>query len=421
MTRQQRQELAGMGPDRLESERSRWAELKMSVEAVRTHPLLPELERIGAQAATLWQRNAMLMNMPDAGEQISRNWEQMGELYQQAMELRARMLGTRLQSTFGLAPGSDPREDIMDRLNTSFSVPEGTNSSMRAINRTLSTYARGLTADPSAVLDGSARDAHFYRRNRNGRLMVDWNRMEAAYRNIDMIAASPASAINPEQRQLLQQMRSGIGQMEAIDPVGAAIADWRRSVPVRQTDYRPIRFLTGVGASFITGIGLIMGAKHGFTWPTALWAGIAALSINPSLARSNTYNAVRRLSYLNEPQIQNVIQHSGLSGDRGAAAIEELHELGRGENRSQLNALIRGNQPITMAQIGQLTDGRNTPLVEAMARLGSDEERKLFLQSFLQSRSRDEQQITREYIRGRNQVDMRLDRNPFLFGDNATA
>jgi hypothetical protein len=74
-----------------------------------------------------------------------------------------------------------------------------------------------------------------------------------------------------------------------------------------------------------------------------------------------------------------------------------------------------------MAQIGQLTDGRNTPLVEAMARLGSDEERKLFLQSFLQSRSRDEQQITREYIRGRNQVDMRLDRNPFLFGDNATA
>lgn len=417
MTRQQRQELAGMGPERLEQERGRWAELKMSVEAVRTHPLLPELERIGAQAATLWQRNAMLMNMPESGEQISHNWEQMGELYQQATELRARMLGTRLQSTFGTDPGADPREQVLDRLNTSFSVNDGNNRDMRAINRTLSTYARGLTADPTAVLDGSARDAHFYRRNRNGRLIVDWNRVEEAQRNINMIAASPASAINPGQRELLQQMRSGMQQLGAVDPVGAAIADWRSGVPVRQTDHRPLRFVTAVGASFITGIGLIMGAKNGFTWPTAMWAGIAALSINPNLARSSTFNAVQRLSHLSEPRTQNLIQHSGLSGDEGAAALEELQELRR-ERRADVDSLLRSGRPVTMAQIGLLTEGRDTPLVQAMARLPNDDERAQFLRSFTTARSRDEQQITREFIRGRDRVDMNLQRNPFLFGDN---
>ncbi len=420
-----RQEAANLGPERLDLERNRWQMLKMSVEAMREHPLLPELERIGSQAGSLWQRNAMLMNMPESGEQITQNWQRMGELYDRAMELRARMLGTRISAELGGDPrGGDVRDFAMERLGETFSLDgESNNSAMRTVNRTLSTYMRGLTADPEAVLsgNGSASDGYFYRRNRRtGRLNVNWRRIDDAYRNIDMISGSPIAAVNPQQRQLLQQMRAGIRQVESVDPVGAALADWRRSAPVSQGDYRPIRFLTGVGASLITGMGLYMGSKQGFTWPTALWAGVAALSFNPDLARSGTYNAVKRLSYLNTPQAQNMIQHGHLSGDRGAAVIEELQELRR-ERGAEFRALTTSPGGVTMAQIGELTEGRNTPLVQAMAGMRSDGERAAFVRMFTQPRSRDEQQIVREYIRGLDRIDPRLEQSRMLFGDQQAA
>jgi hypothetical protein len=422
---QQGQELASMTPERLDQERDRWQLLKQSVEALRNHPLMPELERIGAQAGSLWQRNAMLINMPESGEQIVENWRRMNELYNRASELKARMLGTRMEAVFGAdgAQGGQGsvRDSAMDRLNTLFSVDGGTaNGSMNAVNRTLSTYLRGLTADPNEVLAGNSRDGHFYGRRRDGQLGVNWRNVDLARQNIDMIARSPMAQMNPDQQRLLQQMRDGIQQVESIDPIGAAMANWRRSVPRRETDYRPIRFLTGIGASLITGYGLYMGNKHGFTWPTALWAGIAAISVNPDLLRNSTYHSLQRMSYLGEPSTLNMLQRGGVSGDRGAAIMEELQELQR-TNPAGLNALIRRNQPVTMAQIGALTEGRNTPLVQALSRMENDMQRNAFLHTFVQSRSRDDQQILREFVRSRDRIDPRLDQNRFLFGNNANA
>lgn len=420
---QQRQELASMTPERLDQERDRWQILKQSVEAMRNHPLMPELERIGAQAGSLWQRNAMLINMPESGEQIVENWRRMGELYDRASELRARMLGARMQSVLGAEPGENGnlRDSSMDRLNTLFSVDgNNANSSMNAVNRTLSTYLRGLTADPNEVLAGNNRDAHFYSRQRDGQLRVNWRNVDLARRNIDMIASNPLGQMNPGQQELLRQMRAGIQQVEQIDPVGAAMASWRNSVPRREVDYRPLRFMTAIGASLITGYGLYLGNKNGFTWPTALWAGIAAISVKPDLLRDSTYHSLQRMSYLGDPSTLNMLQRGGVSGDRGAAIMEELQELQR-TNPSGVQALIRSNRPVTMAQIGVLTEGRNTPLVQALARMENDAQRNAFLHTFLQTRSRDDQQILREFVRGRDRIQPQLQPNRFLFGNNATA
>jgi hypothetical protein len=121
------------------------------------------------------------------------------------------------------------------------------------------------------------------------------------------------------------------------------------------------------------------------------------------------------MEYLNTPQTYNMLQQTGLSGDRGAAALQELQDLQR-ERGGFLNGLVRTGR-VSIAQISQLNGGRNTPLIEALSAFSSDAERADFIRRFSRAHSRDEQQILREFVRSRDRIDPRLEQSRMLFGD----
>ncbi len=415
MSAEQRQNFEALGPKKVEQERAKWQQLKDSTEQLRDHPLRKELAEIGAKAARIWETNVMLMQIPNSGEQILKNWEKMKELYGQAMDVRARMLGTSMQVSFNADPRVSLRDTVRDDVHTNFAI-EGSNnnSSLRSIEAVVQKYAAALTVDPQALQSGAQRSI-FYRWNaKTNRYQVDYQAIRKARTEIASIKGSKIAALNPKQMEILGKIEIGIDQIAQVDPVGNQLDRWRNAYPQTQTDMRPLRLMSALGGALITGVGLIMGYRTGnFSWPTALWAGVTAVSINPDLVKSGSYNSLKRLEYLNDPTTQNVINKSHLTGDKGAKVVEEAQALNRSK-RGNIAALLKSGKPLTLAQMSEIIGEENTPLLQTMASL-NDKERAELLKILSISKNRDDQQIVREYIRARDRIEPQLGVNQYFY------
>ncbi len=402
-----------LGPESLNDEQQQWELMRKSLDRVRNHPLMPELQRVGIQAQAKFRLIAMHMNMPNSEARVMQGWEDIGNLYNQACELRAKMLTDGIRAAMNIAPGAPLKDCIVQQLHDAFLTdnvggthdPDGSmenNKEMKGIVKSLEPYAKGLGVDPSDVqLNRHIKDNIFYVRHPSGRLEVNIQAVASAYKELDMVSGSVVSRLNPRQLQVLQGMRLALAQVEMIDPVRAELAARYGLNASDPSANKPLRLVGALGGSLIAGLGLVMAFKKGgtLTWPTFLWAGVAAFCINPDLLKDRAFHTMKHLEFMKDPKMQAVLHQ--LPPKEGAAALMEIQAL-NGKGKTKLQQLLR-EKTFSLLQLEQLTGDTTSALYQVMKRV-PDTDRVLVLRTLAAPQNKDEAQIVGKYLLARGGI-----------------
>ncbi len=394
------QDIRRLGPEQVDVEQRKWSEMQQSVERLRDHPLMPQLERVAVQAQSVLQRIVMMENMPGSEAMVSRGWQELGQMYNEAVRIRASMLGDGVRVSMGIEPGVPLQDGMVQRLRAAFQA-DG-NQAMRSVVEMLEPFARGLGVNPNDVQANRVMPGNiFYLRDAEGVLRINHRSVTQAYEALTQVSASVVSQLNPQQQEVLEGMRRSLAQLEQVDPVRSDLAARYRLANSHQTDMRPLRMVAAVGATFISGLGLAMGLKSGnITWPTWLWGGIAALSINPDLLKGQGFQTMKGLAFMGQNDAQMVLRQ--IDPVYGPLAIAEAVAL-RTRKPDVYAQLTRSQTGVTRVQLERLVGSSDSPLLRVMDKV-PDVDRGTVLNVLAKPSSRDEMQIMQRYVQNRNQV-----------------
>lgn len=366
-------EIGNINQSALDAELGRWIEQdRLSVHG---HPKEAEYQRLSGQAKSTLQRMSMALAMPAGFQILEQGAEQLTALYEQAVTIRAQIAQDTIRGSFGVKPGQDLQtvlEADIDRatagLGSGFSEP---------VRRDLISLSQAFGVNPADTMQGNVPGNKFFMAFR-GKTGVNFEQVDKARKTLDQLRA--ASATNPELAALADKFEAGLRQVEASDPVRAANHKWINEALRTKMDTRPLRVLGGLFGALVTTIGIGQTLYTKQLSPATVGWGIATmLMVNPDLLKGNGSRALDQIAALGSPHIHKLV-NAGFKGPQGRAAFEELQTI-RQNNPAGLKALQKSTEGVSVAQLGALTDGVNTPLLKILSSM-KPEERAAALSTF---------------------------------------
>lgn len=378
--------IGGMNQGALDAELARWAEQDRL--SVTNHPKEADYRRVSGQAQSLLQRMSVALTMPGGGQILEQEGQKLAELYEQAVTIRGEIAKAQINAS----PVTE--KDIED---ATAHLPENFASS---ITRDLGSLNDAFGVNPADTLTGNPEGNKFFMAFR-GKTGVNFEQVDKARKTLEKLREAGAS--NPALATLANKFEANLQRVEATDPFRAAQHRWYQEHVVGQklTDGKPLRILGTLVGGFITAIGIgqtVFSENHELSPATVGWGLATALFVRPDLIKGGSSRVLDQIAALGNPHIHDLIA-GGFKGPEGRSAFEELQEI-RGADPAALKALLKSEQPITIAQIGALTGGTNTPLLRVLSRIPENRRRDA-LSTFGGSMSNDERELMGQMIEAR--------------------
>ncbi len=327
-------------------------ELKFAL--VPGHPKLKEAEEIAVEARSILKRTEELRTMDSGYHGMELAYNKLNELYRKSMDIRSSMLQRSVEISVG-----KPLESLAGTLDRYKHMPV-----IGPIAAKFLKMARGLAVDPTA----GRVPGNLYYDQVKGETVAKLGLVDAEKAELERMKKENTLAGYPELQGILQQLERGFEQLEAYNPLRTTLH--KRAVELQSllhtTNYKPLRFFTAITAGLLSGVGLVHSLATGneVTWPTAGW-GIAAVAIlYPNLLQDADITAIEKIKSLNTPRLH-AMRAAGVTGDLAVHAFEEAQAMSS-KQRTSMQQLAGVQGPLSLAQLGALTDGKNTPLLQLL-------------------------------------------------------
>lgn len=390
----QNREIAALTPDSVSTMEARINAEKQTIERIidPTHPEYQNYLKLSAEAQSTISRGQLAMQMGQ-GELALQSLQNLQDIYKAIVPIREQMVLRNMGQTTSLGGLSLPLQ--MDVFRE---TPVGQSTMGQKAIQGLEKMSSMLLANPEDFSTPQEFSKNsFFLRSPNS-VAVDFAKLNATEKALKQFE----SARIPGMEGTISSLRSGLNSLRAVDPIRSGWNDFHQRLEGMRgtTNLRPLRILGFLGSGLLAtfGLGVSIVTKQAPTWPTYMWGGITALTLNPKLARNftsdgPTLNALDAARKLQEPSIQYLFRPGAFSGDIGAQAIGEMQAL---KQSNALRPLLK-QDGVNMAQLQHIA-ADSPALLQAMRGLSSDSERKQALQT-LATANQDQSDFMGEMVR----------------------
>lgn len=368
-----------------------------------------DVQEYARQMPGLFAKLELLQNAPadpsgaDNTEIMVKTMQQIMAVFEKMTQLRVQYMQQQLHSISGATDKESVGDALSARIDWAFE--------QTAVQDVLKPIAAAVSVDPLGGLKDQKSSFRFYWKN-GKQILVDNKTIGKAQRQIADVRNRIGSSITLEQSAILAQLDRCVEQILIADPAAhnaRQVSDALTRFSTGTDFNKPLLLIGGLGASLIAAVGLGIWAKTGKTsWPTFLWLGIAALMLNPDLLQKKGIGVLQQLAVLNTREVQGLITTCKLSGDDGAAAVQELFSLPKNQ-QTELRRFIEHHDTIDARQLSSLGISTDGKLGTALARAKNDADRRNIIAHFLSFRRKDTQQVVVEYLQSRG-----VPKGPFI-------
>lgn len=345
------------------------------------HELSGELLKIRTAAEVHLREIQSLTNDAREGsyEQIAKHFQQLGDLYWEANDVRASII----QDKHLVMSGAEKNESVSDALNAraeETNLPE-------PVKRQLSPLFQSIGVDPRDA--GSKNPMNtFYNRTSDGRLTVNAKNIRSAEKQL---AELEPFARSPEQKRLFGDAKKMLSHIGSIDPL--AMASQKINTRSTVSGGEILRKVAIIGGALLTVWAVML--KN---WKYATVTGIAtAWLLYPDLLKGKDHATLKQASFLVEPESQKSVGKY-LTAEH-EEAIRELYGRmdGVGGDRKGMSQLL-ARQNISNAQLDQYFGGESTPLREFLTNI-PEGERSRVMNTLRHAKSNDAREIVYQAVR----------------------
>ncbi len=337
-------------------------------------------ERLPVKGGAVLMRIEQMQNDPDGAEGFDAAVKTLLELYTDAVEMRAEMFPDTMRKALKI---EDPNVDIESDLTIGLDVLTGHDSQqMRTLGEGMEKIASGLGEKPADVLGGSSAGKRYWKMNDatgfpdvlQAKVHEDEKFLLKAEKDI---GATETMKNNPRLQDTINKLKLGIAELKKVNPMMTGWYQWQTTYGPRTMDTKPLRVLGLISGFTVAGLGLGHSLYTGkdLTWPTGAWGILAALCAYPNLKdsilapekykRDQTMAAIEKY---NTPAKRELISNFT------PESFNELIDIPKKELQDFRKKMIRdakNGQTTSLAEIGRLTDGKETPLYTMLSNLNS--------------------------------------------------
>ncbi len=324
------------------------------------HPLYPEFQRISTQAESLLARMGTALRMPGSTPVLTQMTEQLSQLHEKAVSIRARIVSDNINTSFNVRPGSTVEATLEKELDTI--VDTAPNLFGKLKPRALD-IIRNVSRTGETFSDGRAN--RYFLKTRNGSIGVNFDEINKDLAFVKQLRETN----NPQMMQLADRLETGIQQVTAADPFQrAAHNEWEKQVLGSTFNTRPLKVIGGLTAGLITTMGLaqtIFTKGHKLSPATVGW-GVAFLAATGML-KSGQNRALDFIASVGSPDV------ARFAPAFNKQSFNELQDIARSNNKD-LKTLQKTDQPITQAQVNTLTGNNpNSALAKTLSQIPEED------------------------------------------------
>lgn len=369
-------------------------------------------ERLPVKGGSVLMRIEHMQNDPKSGaDDIQKALETLKELYEEAVEMRAEMFPDTMRKAMKLEPSADIEEELGKGLEE-LQGHEGKNQ--QSLGNELGEIALGLAQEPADVLAaGNTKSRYWFMNRATG--FPDIKQYQVAEDQKFVLQAeqqlkgTQTIKDHPEIQETINRIKTGLLEIRKVNPTMTAMYDWQVKNAPRKMDTKPLRVLGILSGGLIAGLGIGHSLATGkdLTWPTAMWAGVAAYSLNPKMFQGREKAAIEAF------QKYNSTERKKLLGLFSAKAFEEFTDLSKEELktfRKKVQSVATNNarnpksrELLTKADIGTIAPEGSSLYVLLVDRekLNQDPKRILAAIDLILTASKNDIDVMREMIENR--------------------
>lgn len=335
-----------------------------------------EYEKLRVKANVIFAKMELSVSDFDGNSKKGEYMKELAELYQEATIMRLEAFPQTMRRSLRIADGKSvedtltkPIDAVIDRIDAK--------SPARTTCNELRRIADALSIEPADLVTGQ-NPKNRYWVNFQGRLRINPFNITKDEQYVQSVEKSGITETYPELASVLAQLKTGLETIKNVDPMLMQTYAWREENKANfVNDTRPLRFLGLVAGSLLAGLGVyntvVKGGK--MTWPTIMWAAVAAYSLNPDMFTGAEKDAILTFEKLNKKENKSLI----VKFDE--ATFEELGGTDAGMKKARALFIKTvteklKNDPtyaLTNADVGILTDGKETPLGNTLKALSAAE------------------------------------------------
>ena len=368
-------------------------------------------ERLPVKGGAVLMRLEAMQENPEGADGVTAALETLKELYMEAVEMRAEMFPDTMRKAMKLEPGADIEEEVGKGLEE-LQGHEGKNQ--QTFGNELGRIALGLAQTPSDVLAaGNTRSRYWFMNKATG--FPDIKQYQVAEDQKFVLQAeaqlkdTQTMQDHPEIQKTIEKIKTGLLEIRKVNPTGTAMYDWQVKNAPRKMDTKPLRVLGILSGGLIAGLGVGHSLYTGkeLTWPTAMWAGVAAYSLNPKMFQGREKAAIESF------QKYGSAERKKLLGLISTEAFEEFTDLSKEELkafRKKVQGIATNNarnpksrELLTKADIGTIAR-EGSPLYVLLVdreKLNQDPRRILAAVDLILTASKNDIDVMREMIEHR--------------------
>lgn len=305
---------------------------------------------------------------PGGAEKVKEAWDKLKELYKDAIEMRAEMFPDTMRKAMTLEPGADIEGKLSEGLNTLTGKEAGHEKNL---GDEMARIAKGLSDEPADVLSSqNAKSRYWYLNKKTGFPDIVQRNVNQDKKFIIEAEKQLQGVMTEELRESMSQIMMGLLELEKVNPVMTSTYEWQLANAPRKMDTKPLRLLGILGGGLIGGLGLghALVKGHDVTWPTVMWAGVAAYSLNPNMFQGKTKDAIQAFKKYNGNGFPKTI------GRLKMDSFVELRDTPKNDLktfRKKVEAKMKSNSRIENADIGTFAEP-NGPLYNVLIKLKED-------------------------------------------------
>ncbi len=366
-------------------------------------------ERLPVKGGAVLMRIEQMQEDPNSGaDNIQKALETLKELYSEAVEMRAEMFPDTMRKAMKLEKNADIEGELGKGLEE-LQGHEGKNQ--QTFGNELGRIALGLAQTPSDVLSaGNTTSRYWYMNKATG--FPDIKQYQVAedqkfvLQTEQQLKGTQTLKDHPEIQKTIEKIKTGLLELRKVNPTGTAMYDWQVKNAPRKMDTKPLRVLGILSGGLIAGLGIGHSLYTGkeLTWPTAMWAGVAAYSLNPKMFQGREKAAIESFQKYNSAERKKIL--SLIS----AEAFEEFTDLSKEELktfRKKVQGIATNNarnpksrELLTKADIGTIAR-EGSPLYVLLVdreKLNQDPRRILAAVDLILTASKNDIDVIREMI-----------------------
>lgn len=417
-------EISGINQEAIQKEKIDWNNLDALMSG--DFPRKQEYERVSAKAKKVLDVMALALGTPNGYTAIEKGVEQLKELYSTAVDIRSQVGLRNIQATLQVSPGQSI-DTVLEKRIEEATPPLGEQNA-RDVNQYLTSLANAFAINPADTLTRNVPGNIFYRPGM-GVVMVNTDVTKEHRTKLQNLRKTCNG--RPDLGNLAHIIDTFLRSLDATEkvdtnPQRAAYQKWHdETFAGKRVDWTPLIKATGIVGALITTFGLGQAAylkklsPATVGWAAATWL----LATRGSVFKNSSSNTIERLAATTEVSATNTqlnelgltqfaalgsretdaVVRAGFRGALGKKAFEELQEIAENKDKAALlRRLLSSSQPISIADLGALTEDTKGPLLKILSQRNvSDAMRRTILKTFGGKFSKADQEYVGEMLMAR--------------------